>query len=49
MGSAEDFKVRIRLGTDDLEIVGGVFWDWDDDNEDQLRISFNIKKPEEFY
>lgn len=45
-GADEGYKVVLTYNGVEQEIVGDVYWDWDDDDETQRRISFFARHPE---
>lgn len=50
MGGVAPFQVKVYdEDGDEIQLVGQhVSWDWDDDYEGQLRISFNVYTPKNF-
>jgi hypothetical protein len=46
-GHDNEFQVKL-IYKGEVLYNGPAFWDWDDDDETQIRISFNARKPEEF-
>jgi hypothetical protein len=44
----EDFAVTISFKGKPLQILYGVSVDWDDDDEDALRISFAVRNPGDY-
>lgn len=45
-GADEGYKVVLTYNGVEQEVVGDVYWDWDDDDETQRRIIFFARHPE---